>query len=196
MKVAKTTKPTQKKVSFLLLKPYFRSNTEFSEEERDDGDMETTYPSSHFHKRNKHFGSDDSDGERASLLQIKKVDDDDEENLVESSLHAMRVSEGLYKALDELSVNPVEQLITFYVSSRHQEERGILFYKSSPNEPNYEDLLMIKMIGDEEPWPLRIPDYYPPQLRKLVKQVGIGGKHSKGRHFPFERLWHPFKSVM
>ena len=42
MKVAKTTKPTQKKVSFLLLKLHFRSNTEFSEEERDDGDMETT----------------------------------------------------------------------------------------------------------------------------------------------------------
>ena len=108
MKVTKTTKLTQKKVSFLPLKPHFGSDTKSSEEEKDDGDMETTYPSSHFHKRNKHFGSDDSDGEGASLLQIKKVNVDDEENQVESSLHVTRVPEGLYKALDELSVNPVE----------------------------------------------------------------------------------------
>ena len=76
MKVTKTAKLTQKKVSFLSLKPHFRSDTESSKEERDDGDMETTYPSSHFHKRNKHFGSDDSDGDRVSLPQIKNVDDD------------------------------------------------------------------------------------------------------------------------
>ena len=201
MKVTKTTKLTQKKVSFLSLKPHFGSDTESSEEEEedDDEDMEITLSSSQFYKRSKHFGSDDSDGEGASLSQIKKVDDDtddDDEIPVESSLHVTRVPEGLYKALDELSVNLVEQLITFYVPSRDQEERGILFYKSNPNEPNNEDLLMTKMTGDEEPWPLKIPDYYPPQLRKLVHEVGIGAKHTKGKHFLFERLWHPFKSAM
>ena len=110
MKVIKTVKLTQKKVSFVPLKPHFGSDTESSEEERDDGDLETTCPSSHFHKRSKHFGSDDSDGEGASLLQIKKVDDvdDDDEIPVEYSLHVTRVSEGLYKALDELSVNLLE----------------------------------------------------------------------------------------
>ena len=57
LKVTKTTKLTQKKVSFLSLKSHFGSDTESSEEERDDRDMEIIYPSSHFHKRSKPFGS-------------------------------------------------------------------------------------------------------------------------------------------
>ena len=65
MKVTKTTKLTRKKVSFLPLKLHFESDTESSKEEKDDGDMETTCSSSHFHIRNKHFGRDDSNGERA-----------------------------------------------------------------------------------------------------------------------------------
>ena len=49
MKVINITKLIQKEVSFLPLKQHFGRDTESSEEERDDGDMETTYPSSHFH---------------------------------------------------------------------------------------------------------------------------------------------------
>ena len=47
MKISITTKLTQERVSFLPLKPHFGSDTKPSEEERDDGDMETTYPPSH-----------------------------------------------------------------------------------------------------------------------------------------------------
>ena len=49
-KVIKTTKLTQKKVLFLLLKLQFESDIESSEEEGDDGDMEITCPSSRFMK--------------------------------------------------------------------------------------------------------------------------------------------------
>lgn len=54
--------------------------------------------------RNQHFGSDDSDREGVSLSPIK-LEEDDDEVIVESSLHVSRIPEGLYKALDELNVN-------------------------------------------------------------------------------------------
>ncbi|XP_039118805.1 uncharacterized protein LOC120254858 [Dioscorea cayenensis subsp. rotundata] len=196
MKVTKTTKLTQKKVSFLPLKPHFGSDTEPSEEEKDHEDIQIAHSLARRHKKNRHFGSDGSDREEASFLPIKKREEDDDNVLVESSLHVTRMPEGLYKALDELHVNSVERLITFYVPSLHQEERGILFYKSDPNKSTDEDILMSKAMEDEEPWPLRIPDYYPPKLRKLIKQVGISLKHSKDRHILFDRLWRLFKITM
>ena len=75
MKDTKTTKLTQKKVLFLPLKPHFGSVTEFLEEEGNDGDVEITYPSSCFHKRNNHFGNDGYDGERHShkLKRMKAI---------------------------------------------------------------------------------------------------------------------------
>ena len=72
MKVTKTTKLTQKKVSFLSLKLHFGSDTKSSEEEDEDEDIEITLSSSQFYKRSKHFGSDDSDGEGASR-KLKKL---------------------------------------------------------------------------------------------------------------------------
>ena len=71
MKVTKTTKLTQKKVVFLPPKPHFGSDTERSENDEEDENIEITRPSSQFYKRSKHFSSDDSIGEGASLLQIK-----------------------------------------------------------------------------------------------------------------------------
>ena len=51
--------------------------------------------------------------------QKLKKEEDDDDIPVESSLHATRILECLYKALDELSVELVEQLVTFYILS-HQ----------------------------------------------------------------------------
>ena len=77
MKVTKTTKLNQKKVSFLHLKTHFGSDM-VSSEEGGDEDIEITHPSSQFYKRSKHFDNDDYDGEEASLPQSKKDDDDDD----------------------------------------------------------------------------------------------------------------------
>lgn len=52
MKVNKTTKITQKKVSFLSLICHFESDMK-SSEEGDDGDVEITYTTSCFHERKK-----------------------------------------------------------------------------------------------------------------------------------------------
>lgn len=107
------------------LKQHFGSDIESSKEERDDVDIQITHPSTRRHKRNWYFGSDGFEREGASFPPIKKQEDN-YEILIESSLHVTRILEGLYKALNELNVNSVEQLITYYVLSCHQEERGIL----------------------------------------------------------------------
>lgn len=49
------------------------------------------------------------------------------------------------------------------------------------------------MMEDDQPWPLRISNYYSPKLRRLIKQVGVNFKHSKDRHLLFERIWHPLQ---
>ncbi|XP_039130916.1 LOW QUALITY PROTEIN: uncharacterized protein LOC120267326 [Dioscorea cayenensis subsp. rotundata] len=137
-----------------------------------------------------HYGSDtESSGDENDTSQTRR-------SAQESTLHITRVPDGLCKSLDDLKVDTVEQLKTFYVLARNMDGRGILFYRVKNNKISNDDIIHIEQEEDSEIQPINFPSQYPKQLKRIVEEFGCKINWSKKSYQNFHQLWnhsHPDK---
>ena len=93
------------------------------------------------------------------------------------------------KSLQEAEVATISHLDTLYVSPQRQGQKGILFYKSFPN-----DFIELRLLRCEERgnnYNIYIPPYFSKQLKQLCRKVGCHFEQDYERRLHFLRLWNP-----
>ena len=96
---------------------------------------------------------------------------------------------GCSRPLQDAEVATISHLDTFYVSPRRLGQKGILFYKSFPNEFIEPRLLRFEMQRDNAN--VFIPPYFSKQLKQLCRKVGCHFEQDYERQQYFLRMWNP-----
>ena len=144
-----------------------------------------------------HLGSD-SEGEESTrdqkqCCQMQGDDGSTTLTTIESeivpSLRVIPIPEGYSKPLQEAEVATISHLDTFYVPPQRSGKKGILFYKSFPNEFIDSRLLRFEERGNISN--VYVPPYFSKQLKQLCRKVGCPFEQDYKRQQHFLRLWNP-----
>jgi hypothetical protein len=110
----------------------------------------------------------------------------------ENSLLVIATPEGCSKPLHEAEVATISHLDTFYVPPQRPGQKGILFYKSLPNEFIESRLSYYEERGNTSN--VYIPPYFSKQLKRLCRKVGCQFEQDYERQRYFLKLWNPRQS--